>query len=69
MLLNDNETEKFLFTQMAYKVSRERHALVRPLPIEAGILRVWVLADARFQRRGPLFFMRKGKGLFLFLSF
>jgi len=52
MVINDNEIEKFVFTQMAYRKSTQRNALTRPVPIEPEISRAWVLADAKVSEKG-----------------
>lgn len=52
MVINDNEIEKFVFTQMAYRESAQRNALTRPIPIEAEISRACILADAKVSEKG-----------------
>lgn len=51
MVINDNEIEKFVFTQMAYRESTQKNALTRPALIEAEISRTWVLADAKVSEK------------------
>lgn len=54
MVINNNEIEKFLNTQMAHKESTQRNVLIGPIPREADIPQAWKRADATVQRRAAI---------------
>lgn len=65
MAINDNETEKALFTQVAYKEkSIWSNSLRRPVSLEAGIPRAWTRQMPRFHRRGIIILYEIRKVLF-----